>query len=288
MRRLKRSAQRAAAASQSQSQTLPNTSVRFSASKRIPSWNCIARENSTGSLDEEVLTEVASLQQVSTSAVSGSSSNRHHRTFRTKYEGSDSESETIDLNTWTRSGGPLMRTASANMFIDFVQGLDMDVGTKQSLAEHLNSVVMQTVSRESRGTTPDRNFENAEYGNRGINGSRITVAEGDLLQPERIQNGIIFNVVKKEELTVSGRSNDSESFTSLPSPAAECVHLECPERETDASSESEHNDDENTHIVDPSAHLEDDSSSEMPTPHSPHILSLDTTLESDNLKYRSS
>ncbi|CAO2822252.1 unnamed protein product [Amaranthus hypochondriacus] len=287
MRRLKRSAQRAAAASQSQSHTLPNTSVRFSASKRIPSWNCIARENSTGSLDEEILTEVASLQQVSTSAVSGSSSNRHHRTFRTKYEGSDSESETIDLNTWTRSGGPLMRTASANMFIDFVQGLDMDVGTKQSLAEHLNSVVMQTVSRESRGTTPDRNFENAESGNRGINGSRITVAEGDLLQPERIQNGIVFNVVKKEELTVSGRSNDSESFTSLPSPAAECVHLECPERETDASSESEHNDDEDTRNVDCSSHLEDDSSSEMPTPHSPHMLSVDTTLESDNLKYPS-
>ncbi|GMP97610.1 hypothetical protein CsSME_00045790 [Camellia sinensis var. sinensis] len=49
MRRLKRSAERAAASSHGLS-----SSVRFNASKRIPSWNCIARENSTGSLEEYV------------------------------------------------------------------------------------------------------------------------------------------------------------------------------------------------------------------------------------------
>ncbi|KNA16168.1 hypothetical protein SOVF_091360 [Spinacia oleracea] len=247
MRRLRRSAQRAAAAVASQTHT-PNLSntVRFNASKRIPSWNCIARENSTGSLDEEVLAEVASFQQAG-----GSSSSRHHRTFRNIHDSSDSESENIDLNTWTRSGGPLMRTASANMFIDFVQSLDMDAETKQSLTGHLNSAVMQTVSRESRGAALDRNSENADHelrdsGSRaGLSGSSsITVTEGDLLQPERIHNGIVFNVVKKEDLTVSGRSNDSESYTSLPSPADECVQIECPERETDGSSDSEHDDDD--------------------------------------------
>ncbi|XP_021744689.1 triacylglycerol lipase SDP1-like [Chenopodium quinoa] len=244
MRKLRRSAQRAAAAA-SQTQVPNLSNVRFNASKRIPSWNCIARENSTGSLDEEALAEVASFQQAS------GSSSRHHRTFRNIHDSSDSESENIDLNTWTRSGGPLMRTASANMFIDFVQSLDMDAETKQSLTGHLNSAVMQSVSRESRGTALDRNSENADHdqrdsGNRaGLSrSSSITVTEGDLLQPERIHNGIVFNVVKKEGLTVSGRSNDSESYTSLPSSAAECVQIECPERDTDASSESEHGDDE--------------------------------------------
>ncbi|XP_021741113.1 triacylglycerol lipase SDP1-like [Chenopodium quinoa] len=244
MRKLRRSAQRAAAAA-SQTQVPNLSNVRFNASKRIPSWNCIARENSTGSLDEEALAEVASFQQA------GGPSSRHHRTFRNINDSSDSESENIDLNTWTRSGGPLMRTASANMFIDFVQSLDMDAETKQSLTGHLNSAVMQSVSRESRGAALDRNSENADHdqrdsGNRaGLSrSSSITVTEGDLLQPERIHNGIVFNVVKKEGLTVSGRSNDSESYTSLPSSAAECVQIECPERDTDASSESEHGDDE--------------------------------------------
>ncbi|KMT15120.1 hypothetical protein BVRB_3g062380 [Beta vulgaris subsp. vulgaris] len=234
MRRLKRSAQRAAAA-QSQAPNLSN-SVRLNASRRIPSWNRIARENSTGSLDEEFLAEVASLQQVGSGA--GGSSTRHHRTFRNIHDSSDSEPENIDLNTWTRSGGPLMRTASANMFIDFVQSLDMDVETKQSLTEHLNSAVMQSVCRNSE----NGDYDARDSGSRsGVNGASITVSEGDYLQTERIHNGgIVFNVVKKEELTVSARSNDSESYTSMPSPAAECVQLECPERETDASSESEH------------------------------------------------
>lgn len=245
-RRLRRSAQRAAAASQAQAPNLSNA-VRFNASRRIPSWNCIARENSTGSLDEEVLAEVASFQQVGNSA--GGPSNR--RSSWNVHDSSDSESEAIDLNTWTRSGGPLMRTASANKFIDFVQSLDMDIETKQTLTGHLNSAVMQTVCRESRGAEFDRNSENTEYeqwdsrSRAGMSGTGcITVNEGDLLQPERIHNGIIFNVVKKENLTVSGRSNDSGSHTSLPSPAAECVQIECPERETDASSESEHDDNE--------------------------------------------
>lgn len=249
MRRLRRIAQRAAAATagtQFQALNLSNTG-RFNASKRIPSWNCIARENSTGSLDEEVFAEVGSFQQAGTP---GGSSSRHHRIFRNMHDGSDSESDNIDVNTWTRSGGPLMRTASANMFIDFVQSLDVDVETKQSRTGHLNSAVMQSVSRETRGATLDRSSDNTDSDQRdlgsraGMGGSSITVTEGDFLQTERIHNGIVFNVVRKEGLTVSGRSNDSESYTSLPSPAAECVQLECPGRETDASSESEHGDDD--------------------------------------------
>ncbi|CBI30074.3 unnamed protein product, partial [Vitis vinifera] len=107
MRRLKRSADRAAASSHG----LANT-VRFNASRRIPSWNCIARENSTGSLEEDLFIDVAS-------------------SFHQGVSG-DSEPESVDLNSWTRSGGPLMRTTSANKFIDFVQNLDLDAELNRS------------------------------------------------------------------------------------------------------------------------------------------------------------
>ncbi|KAL6555359.1 mitogen-activated protein kinase tyrosine protein phosphatase sdp1 [Orobanche gracilis] len=86
MRRLKRSAERAAAASSS-SHGL-STTVRFNASKRIPSWNVIARENSTGSLEEDLLADVQG---------------RNWQTYRYPHE-----SETADLNSWTRSGGPYL------------------------------------------------------------------------------------------------------------------------------------------------------------------------------------
>ncbi|KAL9239992.1 hypothetical protein vseg_014259 [Gypsophila vaccaria] len=217
MRRLKRSAQRAAAA--------PNLSstVRFNASKRIPSWNCIARENSTGSLEDEVLADVPAFQQVISTSTAAGSSSWHHRTGgRNAQELSDSETESTDLHTWTRSGGPLMRTMSADIFVDFVQNLDSrDRNSENGLNDQRDSVVSRS----------------------GVSSSSITVSEGDYLQPERIGNGIVFNIVKKENFsTVSGRNNDSES---LPSPAPECMQLECPERDMDASSESEHDDVEN-------------------------------------------
>lgn len=212
MRRLKRSALRAAAATaQNQAPTFSNP-VRFNASKRIPSWNCIARAGSTGSLDEEFLADVAAFQQLASPSGGPGSSARHFRGARNTHDGSDSESEGIDVvNTWTRSGGPLMRSASANKFVEFVQ---------QSL--ELNSVVVQS----------------------GVNSSAssITVSEGDLLQPERTHNGIVFNVVKKEDVSLlPARSHDSESFDG--SAATECVQLECPGNETDASSASESNED---------------------------------------------
>jgi TAG lipase / steryl ester hydrolase / phospholipase A2 / LPA acyltransferase len=50
LRRLKRSAERASASQGS------GPAIRFCPSRRIPSWNLIARENSSGSLEEEMLT----------------------------------------------------------------------------------------------------------------------------------------------------------------------------------------------------------------------------------------
>ncbi|PWA44867.1 Acyl transferase/acyl hydrolase/lysophospholipase [Artemisia annua] len=220
MRRLKRSAERAASATATHS--LANT-VRFNASKRIPSWNCMARENSTGSLED--LADVAS-------SIHQGLGGRNWRVNHNVHDGSDSESETAELNTWTRSGGPLMRTASADQFVDFVQNLDFDSKTNMAMPYHQNSRVM------------DRSFDLASE-QRGMNNrahTSITVSEGDLLQPEMINNGIVFNVVKKGDLTPSNRSLDSENNDSPTELAAECVQLDCPEKETDASSASEDGD----------------------------------------------
>ncbi|KAL6530521.1 mitogen-activated protein kinase tyrosine protein phosphatase sdp1 [Orobanche minor] len=202
MRRLKRSAERAAAAS---SHGLPTT-VRFNASKRIPSWNVIARENSTGSLEEDLLAEVQG---------------RNWRAHRYPHDGSDSESETADLNSWTRSGGPLMRTTSADKFVDFVQNLGV---TGQSI-----NATSQTEYEHNRAS--------------GSNSS-IMVAEGDLLQPERIHNGILFNVVRKEMVTPSSASRSRDNSEHNSDLVAECVQIDCQEREMDASSGSESGDDD--------------------------------------------
>ncbi|KAF8398296.1 hypothetical protein HHK36_017223 [Tetracentron sinense] len=261
MRRLKRSAERAAA-----SHGLAST-VRFNASKRIPSWNCIARENSTGSLEEEILSDVASPLHQGVGAHVGGPSSRNFRFHRNIHDGSDSESENADLNSWTRSGGPLMRTTSANKFIDFVQNLHVDVELNKSWARedeseglvvHPNSIVIQMVGNDpyhhsSRLTTPDRSSEITEFSQRDFNNrtpvttSSITLAEGDLLQPERIHNGIVLNVVKKEELTLPHGTFDSENYhSSSQSPDVECVQLECLGKEMDVSSASEYGDDETT------------------------------------------
>lgn len=235
MRRLKRSAERAAASS--------HGLVRFHASKRIPSWNCIARENSTGSLDEDVLVDIHQGGVGST----GSHPTRNSRIQR--QEGSDSESESPDLNSWTRSGGPLMRTASADTFVDYVQSLDID--GKLSRVHQPNDCIAQLVGKDPtkdqnyRAAAPDRSldveFDQRDFPNRVVaNSSSIMVAEGDLLQPERIPNGIVFNVVKKEVFIPTNRSHDSEnnspSYTSV---AEECTQFDCPEKEIDISSDSD-------------------------------------------------
>lgn len=227
MRRLKRSAERAAASSHNLTST-----VRFNASSRIPSWNRIARENSAGSLEEEALVDIAS---------AGGHTLRNSRTHRIIHDGSDSESESVDQNTWTRSGGPLMRTTSADQFVDFVQNLDIDGKLSKGMMGHPNNFVIQSLRVTAPDRSSDREFEPRDFSNRvPMNNSSIMVNEGDLLQPERIHNGIVFNVVKKEDFTPTNRSlDDSENNSPRQISVAEYMQLDCPEKEIDASSESE-------------------------------------------------
>lgn len=136
-----------------------------------------------------------------------------------------------------------MRTTSADQFVDYVQNLEIDTRASRGIIGH---------SRGLRVVTPDRTPSEAEFDNYGsrtptsTGSSSIVVAEGDLLQPERILNGIVFNVVRKEVLTPpSGQSLDSpsEQNSSAHDSAAECVQLECPEKEMDTTSMSESGDD---------------------------------------------
>ncbi|KAM2932844.1 hypothetical protein FF1_040867 [Malus domestica] len=200
MRRLKRSAEGAAVSS---SHGLAST-YKVSASRRIPSWNCIARENSSGSLEEDLTGDSKSFQ-----------------THRNIHDGSDSESERVDFNSWTRSGGPLMRTTSANKLIDFVQDLDIDAELNRSVLTNPNSMTLQMGGNKHyyqspRGTTPESSPES----------------------PERVHNGIVFNVVKKETLSSRSR-HDLENYESE---VAECVQLDSPEKDMDARSASEYDD----------------------------------------------
>ncbi|CAI9754801.1 unnamed protein product [Fraxinus pennsylvanica] len=251
MRRLKRSAERAVAASHGLSST-----VRFNASKRIPSWNVIARENSTGSLEEALLADVAPSSQQTIGGSTGHAS-RNLGTHQNTHDGSDGESEHVDHNSWTRSGGPLMRTTSADKFIDFVQNLEIDSRMNKGMMGHLNNLVIPVVGRDQIHQA-----------------SSVMVSEGDFLQPERIENGIVFNVVRKEALTPSNRSHDSENNSSPQELVPDFVRLDSPERETDATSVSEYGDDdsEETHIDEVESAYDPDDNSRLHDGCDKHIV----------------
>lgn len=110
-----------------------------------------------------------------------------------------------------------MRTTSADKFVDFVHNLEV-----------LNS-------RANR----DCSTSDTEYDERDLR-SAIVVAEGDLLQPERVDNGgIVFNVVKRSSLTPASRSSDDSLHNS---PVDELVQHESLDDEMDEGSSISDND----------------------------------------------
>ncbi|XP_010525498.1 PREDICTED: triacylglycerol lipase SDP1L [Tarenaya hassleriana] len=215
-RRLKRAAGSPAAAvpPSSSSQHALAGSTRFNASRRIPSWNCIARENSTGSVDDDLLAEASSMYQ---QAVGGSNRINRSPNCNNSHDGSDTESAD-GVGDWTRSGGPLMRTTSAQTFIEFVQNLDTvntELPVFRGLATNPNS--------PSGGGRGSENQLSASCS--------ITVTEGDFLQTERTHNGIVLNVVRGDNLR---RNRDPENGHSTEPP--ECVQLDSPGKDIDGGS----------------------------------------------------
>nr|CAD1829603.1 unnamed protein product [Ananas comosus var. bracteatus] len=231
-RRLKRSADRAAAAAAAAAQGCTRNK-RFNAPRRIPSWNRIASENSSGSLEEEFLTD--------SSASVHQGMDRNLRPRPSVYETSDSESESIDLNSWTRSGGPLMRTDSAKKFISFIQNLEIASELKHSspredelnasAVNNSNSASAQMVSPSYASSRENTDGESCEArGSRALLASASTsfmVSEGDLLQPERTDGGILFSIVKKENLFVQGNGETDLRLGCMREADVESVKAEC-------------------------------------------------------------
>ncbi|XP_047321705.1 triacylglycerol lipase SDP1-like [Impatiens glandulifera] len=237
MRRLKKSAERAAASSHGLG---TKTSVMFNASRRIPSWNCLARENSAGSLEEEHLSDF--------------NHGRNPRPPRKAADGSDTEPDSGDHIPWTRSGGPLMRTTSADTFVDYMHNLDMEGRLNLTQGVLQSNLTVQVAGDHtstthhqdgSDGTSPSRTSDidsnQREFSNRVLLcNSSIMVSEGDLLQPERRDNGIVFNVVKRGDLTPRDRALESETGSPSHASTAECMQLDSLEKQADeTSSDSE-------------------------------------------------
>ncbi|CAH8268898.1 unnamed protein product [Arabidopsis lyrata] len=204
MRRLKRSAERAAAfsaiSSSPPSKHLLAGTNRFNASKRIPSWNCIARQNSSGSVDDDVLAEASRLYQ---HIVVGSGRNSNRTSNLSHSYDAGSECDSPEAEDWTRSGGPLMRTNSAQMFTDYVQNLDA-VDPEQIRASENDSIMAASSSSHS-----------------------ITVTEGDYLQTGRTHNGFVLNLVRGENLRMNQDLEDSPNESETP----ESVQLDSPEKD---------------------------------------------------------
>ncbi|KAK8959656.1 Triacylglycerol lipase SDP1 [Platanthera guangdongensis] len=202
LRRVKRSAARAASAAHGVNNPSHGVGAmdRISPSRRIPSWNSLARENSASSAEGELISDIASQTNQERSGQVGESSAKGYLVHASLHEGSDSESETLDLNSWTRAGGPLMRSCSAGEFINFVRELELRYESNR------------TESQTEGGASP----------------RSIVVSEGDLLQPERIDNGIVLNVVRREAVGVERRMSSGQ----LQCSSQEEFVLEC----TDGSS----------------------------------------------------
>jgi TAG lipase/steryl ester hydrolase/phospholipase A2/LPA acyltransferase len=211
-RRLKRSIERTAAASQGHSNY-----VRLKTPRRVPSWSCISRENSSESLSEEISAVATSSTQQGAVLVVGTPNISHH-VRRNSYDGSESESETIELNSWTRSGGPLMRTASADKFISFIHNLEIDTEFSRACTVEGDTTGILSEStfpkdpwpnNSYRVATPDRCTEVSETeschtvntrASQASTPTSIAVSEGELLQPESTTNSILLNIVKGDAL----------------------------------------------------------------------------------------
>jgi TAG lipase/steryl ester hydrolase/phospholipase A2/LPA acyltransferase len=127
-----------------------------------------------------------------------------------------------------------MRTASANKFISFVQNLEIDTEfrttsprgsgsdamtpTSNLLAGH--PIGRELVENHTRPVSPGRTSGNSGCDPHDTTVHRspfglstsIMVPEGDLLQPEKIENGILFNVVRRDTLLASTSGVDPHGY----------------------------------------------------------------------------
>ncbi|KAI4985895.1 hypothetical protein ZWY2020_018525 [Hordeum vulgare] len=245
-RRLRRSIGRAAASSQGYTDN-----VRPKTPRRVPSWSCISRENSSGSLSEDHFAAAISSSHQGTIRVDAAPSTSHH-VRKSSVDGSESESETIDLNSWTRSGGPLMRTSSADQFINFIQNLEIESEFDRFRTIEGDSTGIFTgpifprdpyPTNISRAATPDGPDACTEVSETESCNTGIAVSEGDLLQPGRTTNGIQLNFVRREALFARHNGDADAAGSSLPEAYVDRTHSESGDAVSAASDSSEDNKD---------------------------------------------
>ncbi|KAL7197530.1 hypothetical protein ACSBR2_020128 [Camellia fascicularis] len=100
------------------------------------------------------------------------------------HDGSDIKSESGDLNSWTRSGGHLMRTTTADKIIEFAQNLDDDSKLSKGMMGHHNNFVIQMVGKDPyyqvlKVATPDRSSD-MEFNQRDVN-NRVPVNNSSIM-----------------------------------------------------------------------------------------------------------
>lgn len=240
MRRLRRIAEKAAGSSRGLI-----TAAKLSASRRIPSWNVLARENSTSSFEEDLqsVSDTSSFHRRyggSGSNGRGPSSRFRHR--RNLPDSSDTESEINSVYSSSRFGGPLMRNAATDKFAHSLPNLDNGAEQNRGLVDP-NSVTLQIgvnnpYPHNGRVAALERRSEDTEFDlddRVPTNGFCATRTEGDLLQPEGTNNELMFNVIKEEEHDGKSYQND----------VPDCVQIDCHGhgKEIDGSSVSECGDD---------------------------------------------
>lgn len=91
------------------------------AAKRIPSWICLAFDNSTGNSEDECAEPALPI-----GGPWGGTSFKKVKPVRSSVDGSDGESLDGFDQSWTKAGGPFMRTPSANKLI-LMMGFDNEV-----------------------------------------------------------------------------------------------------------------------------------------------------------------
>uniref|UniRef100_A0A1D1ZGQ5 Triacylglycerol lipase SDP1 n=1 Tax=Anthurium amnicola TaxID=1678845 RepID=A0A1D1ZGQ5_9ARAE len=187
MRRLKSRTERATASAA----TTPTAPSRPSIHRRIPSWNFVAGENKPNFLEDDILAD-SGRREVAAAPPSPNVCYTPHCRAEEGAAAKAAEQQADDpvLNSWTRSGGPVMRSTSSKRFAELLQGLDIAAVKASQRASFLEELG----DRRGIPLTPNS----------------FVLAEGDLLQPEKVGNGYVLNIVKKVDYILTPKAGDPE------------------------------------------------------------------------------
>ncbi|CAA6654103.1 unnamed protein product [Spirodela intermedia] len=169
---------------------------RPSIHRRIPSWHYVSKQKNPNFLEEDLLADSGRKPSPPSPKVCNSPLG-------------DGEADEAEAPTsWTIRGGQLRKMASSRRLANFVQSLDI-AAVKASQKSTIEAEMREQENRVPH--TPNS----------------IVIADGDLLQPEKVQNGFVLNVVKKEDYVLTPKTGNPEEY-----------HVQYSEAAIDSSSSS--------------------------------------------------